>query len=224
MVPSTGPGVVCYGRPYSGSEPALNRNCGRLNKFEQAQILFDRLGSAIQPLSYEQVLSDPEYDRSVYLGRRFHHTRGQDIIPILEQWQLEAARASSDFFVRYVPSLGEWRIWVYRNRHLGSYAKALVRPEEFRQLGRNYANGFGFTRLDNDSVPEAVKELARASIRVLDLDFGAVDILNTEQGPVVLEVNAAPGVSDDRRQVLKNLAYRIERWSANGCPGRNRGD
>lgn len=216
--------VVCYGSPYSGSLPALNRNCGRLNKLEQGLRLSEGLmGSAVGCLTFDQAMQ--EVREIPLLGRRLQHTQGNDIVPILEPWQLEATRGHLDFYTPYQPSIGEYRTWVYRNRHLGSYKKVLAHPEQFKRLGRNYKNGFVFERVENDDVPEAVKVLARSAVRILDLDFGAVDLLELRAGEyMVLEVNAAPGVADSRRTVINNLAHRIARWAENGCPGRNHAD
>lgn len=220
--PNPANAVICYGSPYTGPLPALNANCGRLNKMQQAQRLVEGLGAqAILDLNYEQALTWLESRQTPLLGRKLVHTQGRDIVPILERWQLEAVRGTCDFFTPYVPSVGEYRTWVYRNRHLGSYKKVLAVPADYRRLGRNYKNGFRFERVENDDVPEAVKELSRRAVRSLDLDFGAVDLLHCSGDSfVVLEVNAAPGVADSRRAVINNLAHRIQRWAANGCPGR----
>lgn len=223
--------VVCYGSPYTGPLPALNANCGRLNKMEQAQRLFEGLvGSpdtsseqffAIEPMAYELALSELR-DGQLVLGRKASHTQGKDIVVIAEEWQLEATRGHCDFYTTYLSSVGEYRTWVYRNRHLGTYRKVLAHPEQFKRLGRNYRNGFIFERVENEEVPESVKVLARQAVRTLDLDFGAVDLLDRAgSGLVVLEVNSAPGVADSRRAVIQNLAHRVIRWAANGCPGRS---
>jgi RimK-like ATP-grasp domain len=212
--------VVCYGSPYSGPLPALNGNSGRLNKLEQALRLTEGLGAqAIRSYSFEQALHVEVH--GPMLGRKLVHTQGKDIVPILERWQLEATRGICDFYTPYVPSVGEYRTWVYRNRHLGTYKKVLAHPEQFKRLGRNYRNGFVFERVENDDVPQAVKQLSRQAVRALDLDFGAVDLLDTASGLLVLEVNSAPGVADSRRAVINSLAHRVQRWAANGCPGRS---
>lgn len=213
--------VVCYGSPYSGSLPALNANCGRLNKLEQAQRLTEGLGArAIACLTFDQAVGFEDHYPAI-LGRKLQHSQGKDIVPILESWQLEATRGTCDFYTPYTSSVGEFRTWVYRNRHLGTYKKVLTYPEQFKRLGRNYKNGFRFQRVDNNDVPEEVKDLSRRAVRTLSLDFGAVDLLELRDGGhLVLEVNSAPGVADSRRAVINNLAHRIQRWAANGCPRR----
>lgn len=212
--------IVCYGVPYSGSLPALNANCGRLNKLEQAVVLRQELEfGAIEVFNFEQAVMHIA-NGHIAFGRNVQHTQGRDIVPIAEEWQLEATRGICDFYTPYYRSSGEFRTWVYRNRHLGSYRKVLARPDQFKRFGRNYKNGFVFERVENDDVPQPVKDRAVAAVRALGLDFGAVDMLDCNGSFKVLEVNAAPGVADERRQVIQNLAHRIQRWAANGCPGR----
>jgi len=95
----------------------------------------------------------------------------------------------ADFFTPYVTLNQGIRVWVYRNRHLGTYEKVLTRPEDFKKIGRNYANGFDFSHRESENVPETLKERSKESYLALNLDFGAVDILETpEHQFIVLEV------------------------------------
>jgi hypothetical protein len=156
------------------------------------------------------------------LARNIVHSRGTDIRMVLEPWQVDAAvQAGAGFFTPYVPSVREFRVWTYRNRHLGTYEKVLRRPQNFKRIGRNHANGFDFSGVESDAVPQALKDVSRDALRGLSLDFGAVDVIQKPTGEfVVLEVNSAPGVSDERRRVIQALSHRIARWVANGCPAR----
>jgi hypothetical protein len=57
----------------------------------------------------------------------------------------------------------------------------------------------------------------------VSLDFGAVDILHGKDGHFyVLEVNTAPEVEGEGRQVIQSLADKIAAWEKNGIlePGR----
>jgi glutathione synthase/RimK-type ligase-like ATP-grasp enzyme len=60
---------------------------------------------------------------------------------------------------------------------------------------RNHHNGFVFTRSGFDT-PEAVSKAAMDAMRILGLDFGAVDVVynSRENRAYVLEVNTAPGL------------------------------
>lgn len=60
---------------------------------------------------------------------------------------------------------------------------------------RNHANGFIFAHEGVD-IPDDVKELAVGAVAALDLDFGAVDLIQTKMGKwYVLEVNTACGLA-----------------------------
>lgn len=225
--------TVCYGLGLQGNpRHALNARCTRLDKLQQAVRLRERLGVSglvvIQPLHDAAGTARPGANGVPplpWLARKTAHTRGTDIMPVLEEWQIPARLAAgASFFTPYMPSIAEYRTWVYRNRILGTYQKQLIRPEQCKSLGRNYHNGFGFFFHDLEHTPEGLKDVARRAVAALDLDFGGVDILETPDHEfVVLEVNSAPGVTDERRRVAQALAHRIVRWAANGCPGRRDG-
>lgn len=208
--------VICYGAPYTGTLPALNKNCSRYDKMEQGIRLRTELDENAVKIFTPQQIQRGLWP-GVLLGRQRNHTRGRDIRLIMEPWQ--AVMPGIDFYTPYLDSVREFRVWIYRNRHLGTYQKTLTRPEQFTRIGRNYHNGWTFTLLQD--TPTALKTLGKQALAALGLDFGAVDILERPDGGfVVLEVNSAPGVQDDRRQVIRALAHRVVRWMANGCPGR----
>jgi len=214
--------IICYGAGRLETQtPTLNAHCSDMTKLEQAVRLQEQMPEESLAVFRPDQLEGVRWPGGVFLGRKTQHTQGKDIRIILEPWQVTAAvQAGTTFFTRYVSSEREFRVWVYRNRHLGTYEKALTRPAEFKTIGRNYHNGFSFQRIESNNVPEALKVIAKDAIRYLDLDFGAVDVLGTAEGYKVLEVNSAPGVQDDRRAVIQGLAHRIVRWMANDCPGR----
>ena len=59
---------------------------------------------------------------------------------------------------------------------------------------RNLKGGWIFAR-QGVEIPEDAKEVSISAVAALGLDFGAVDVIITEQGqPLVLEVNTAPGL------------------------------
>lgn len=215
---------ICYGVGYGGTNPALNASCSRYNKMEQARRLQEGLrpGEGLRlvtvPAQAEQLLQAGE----VLFARTLVHSKGRDIRVVLEPWQVRPLLAAgSSFFTVHEPSVREFRTWVYRKRHLGTYEKALTRPQDCKRLGRNYENGFDFNGMENDAVPDGLKDVARRAIAVLGLDFGAVDLLQRADGTYcVLEVNSAPGVSHERRRVITGLATRITKWIENGCPAR----
>jgi hypothetical protein len=131
-------------------------------------------------------------------------------------------RAGAQFFTPYIRSQAEYRVWTYRGQHLGTYQKVLAHPERYKKVGRNYDNGFAFQLVREAQIPRAAVELASQAVEALALDFGAVDILHGRDGRFyVLEVNTAPGVEGEGRQVIQALARKIARWEELGYPARN---
>lgn len=131
------------------------------------------------------------------------------------------------YFTKLVPSSTEFRVWIYRRRHLGTYEKVLTYPEKRfnrkgrRRTGRNYRNGWTFELVQAENIPRPAVDLAIAAINALSLDFGAVDILKGLDGQYyVLEINCAPGVEGENRQVIQALAGKVANWVKRGCPKR----
>lgn len=216
----TGTGVVCWGLGYNGTEPSLNARCGAANKLQQLQ-KFKNAGIPTPPF-WEQLPTAAE-DFPV-LGRNLQHKAGKDIKLIMEP-EMVKLFAHSDFYTKYIPRTTEYRSWVYRRRHLATYEKRLVRPEEARRrhtVGANHRNGYAFLLMNSTLVPEGLRELAAKSVEVLGLDFGAVDILKGVDGKLyVLEINTAPGAESADRAGLKTLALKIARWEQLKFPRRN---
>lgn len=212
---------ICYGVGYNGPHPALNARCSEHNKLQQARILAEGLGlEGLPVLMAAEAVAHFRHHADPLFARTLVHSKGRDIKIVLEPWQVNPLSASgSAFFTPHIPSVREFRTWVYRKRHLGTYEKTLIRPADYKRLGRNYDNGFDFNGMENEAVPEALKVVARKAIALLRLDFGAVDVLQRPNGTYcVLEVNSAPGVSHERRRVITGLAHRVARWIVNGCP------
>ena len=113
------------------------------------------------------------------------------------------------------------------NQIFSLYEKRLTEPENNTKFGRNRANGWTFHALGTDDIPESVRDVSKRAVAALGLDFGAVDVLgkwedeqHTDVHATVLEVNSAPGVSDEHRSCIVKLTNRVVRWVANGCPAR----
>ena len=221
--------VICYGYGYVGPKPALNAKCSAMNKFEQGRKLRAELGDeALQLLQG----TGPFFHINKYGGklvaRKHHHAKGKDMLLCINERQIERAlEKGREYFTPVVESDTEYRAWVYRKRVLAVYEKRLTEPANNRKFGRNRANGFTFHALAAEEIPEAVRRVGIAAVKALNLDFGAVDILgkykngnNLDVHATVLEVNTAPGVSDEHRSAIVRLVHRIVRWCANGCPGR----
>lgn len=223
--------VVCYGAGYTGPLPALNAKCSGAGKMEQGLALRHGLEEEaldIFPLQYAPVWAPAVYPLPV-VARRVKHTKGRDIRLCRTEKGVRAmlAKGKHDFVTPVVESDTEYRAWVYRNRVLCVYEKRLTEPEKNTKFGRNRDNGWTFHALNSEHIPESVRRVAITAVRCLDLDFGAVDILgkweddeHTDVKATVLEVNSAPGVSDEHRTAFVKLTTRIVKWIRAGCPER----
>jgi hypothetical protein len=222
--------VVCYGAGYAGNKPVLNAHCSTSNKMEQGAVLERMLpGEALHLMPAGQVEGERQLPGILpIVARKTKHSQGRDmrVCRTLAGVKTVLRNGRHDFFTLLVESDTEYRAWVYRKRILAVYEKRLTEPENNTKFGRNRANGWTFHALNSENIPESVRRVAIAAVRVLNLDFGAVDILgtwvdeaHTDVHPTVLEVNSAPGVSDEHRTAIVKLVKRIVRWCANGCPG-----
>lgn len=223
--------VVCYGAGYAGNLPCLNAMCSRHDKMEQGQILRASLNTE----SLEVVTVEEAARRFVgnfrvpspLIFRKRRHSQGRDIRICRTPAGVRAAlaRGRHDFFTHFVESDTEYRVWVYRNRVLAAYEKRLTEPENNTGFGRNRSKGWTFHALPTAEISDNLRRCSRSTISALGLDFGAVDVLGKRNPDgsttyCVLEVNSAPGVSDEHRTAIVKLVHRIVRWCANGCPGK----
>lgn len=154
---------------------------------------------------------------SEVLGRNKTGTCGTDIVFGSEELDVFVQR---DFWTKYKKKKAEYRIHVFRDDVIDFQKKAVRKTDEhgnpintsdidFRV--RNLANGFVFIR-DNITPDADVFDQARAAVRALDLDFGAVDIIwnQHEKSAYVLEINTAPGLEGSTIQSYTNAIKKLK--------------
>lgn len=101
-------------------------------------------------------------------------------------------------YTKYIPKDAEYRIHVVGGQVIDQQRKVLrstVDQDTANWNVRNTANGFVFQR-QGITVPDDVRSQALLAIRLLGLDFGAVDVVwnRRRDKAYVLEVNTAPGI------------------------------
>jgi len=144
----------------------------------------------------------------IVLGRKENHTQGRDIIirngPM--RWKQLQRWKHRQWWCRFVPSTAEWRIHVFNGKTIAR-GKKLFRHQDngatmaqLTQTGnpqiaiRSRRNGW---IMQHDLEPsEALREAARQAVRALGYPYGAVDLLETPSGPMVLEVNRLPAMDN----------------------------
>lgn len=104
-------------------------------------------------------------------------------------------------YVAYIPKKDEYRVHVGMGGHsvIDVQRKALnpdVAKEDANFQVRNHDNGFIYVRGDVNP-PEKVLTFAKECVSILDLNFGAVDVIYNQKHDkaYVLEVNTAPGLT-----------------------------
>lgn len=210
---------VCWGAG-GAYAPALNARCSGHNKLQELETMAH---TGIQTVPFYYPPANIWTLPYPVLARKLQHHGGFDIRYCKNAIRARRAlRAGRAFFTRYIPSTTEFRVWVYRKRHLGTYEKVLAHPEmKSRMIGRNHKNGYAFQLVNEANIPRLAVDMAIRSVGALGLDFGAVDILLGRDGKFyVLETNSAPGVEGENRQVIQALAKRIACWVQKGYPPR----
>lgn len=143
------------------------------------------------------------------LGRKREHVGGNDIVLCLQRADLAIATGAPDqggfgceFFSQYIPTADEYRLHVYGERVIKTSKKVRTPNEDgrfapFQAWVRNFGAGYTF-RQPEERVPATTKYMAIQAVELAGLDFGAVDIIVSDEGrPYVLEVNTAPGLHTD---------------------------
>lgn len=117
---------------------------------------------------------------------------GQGIVIAHTEDQL----VDAPLYIQYIKKKEEYRAHVMNGRvfDVQQKARVLEHPSPNWEV-RNLANGFIYKRQDV-SLPDVAKEKAVQAVRLLGLDFGAVDLIYNAQKKryYVLEVNTAPGL------------------------------
>ena len=169
----------------------------------------------------------PEFSTSRvqdWAGRTRFHTKGRDFQPRARRGRVGT---TPDFWVKMYPSKAEWRMHVCRIP-----GKPQSRPDSYEVFrtgqkvrGETDARGVeweGFPIRSRDfgwalkywrtgTRPNCLAKFVTAAkwaVSCLHWDFGAVDLLQLENGsPMVLEVNSCPSLRDDN--TLRAYAERL---------------
>lgn len=216
-----GNATVSYGVRLTPGERVLNALAGGADKYTELECLA-KAGINVPRFWRASDIGGSRMELPV-LGRRFNHRGGTDIRLCGTAKSVRFWSERRDFFTKFINSDREYRVWMYRNSHLGTYEKILRHPDQqTKMVGRNHGNGYAFELVASENVPREAVEAARKTIAALGLDFGAVDIIRERESGkfYVLESNSAPGVEGEGRQCIQLLAKHVKRWVEKGCPKR----
>jgi glutathione synthase/RimK-type ligase-like ATP-grasp enzyme len=127
------------------------------------------------------------------LGRSESHARGEDINLIM-QWRDAYLTDGNDYFVEYIPTELEYRMHVIDGEVVQTHEKRLRSEADNHPYIRNAETGWVFVE-PREAPPD--ESIAVDAVGALGMDFGAVDIIRSEDGdPYVLEVNSAPSLDE----------------------------
>lgn len=188
-----------------------------LNKRNAILQAVDKLGTLIslsdRGIRVPQFFSMDNHEgqnRFPYLARMINHTQGRDITLCLQQKDLERARERGyEYAVKYIPTKREYRIHVFKNEIIKVSEKVETEPENAVPYIRNLDHGYTF-RHERTEISKESEWLAVEAVRALDLDFGAVDlVVSDEEISYVLEVNTAPSLIDSG---IEKYGEKLAEW------------
>lgn len=168
---------VNWGKPYYPALPnivSLNA-IPYLNKKQQLLKL---------SISGVETLEVSNHQQDGWLGRALNHQEGIDLLN----------NSGHDYWTRKLDFSREMRIHIYKGHSIHAGIK-VPRIENPHPWIRSYTSGWKIDYSRAKDISSDRRELAKQAIDVLGLDFGAVDIgIIRNGGPVVIEVNTAPGL------------------------------
>lgn len=172
------------------------------NKYQELRAL-DNAGVFVpehttrRPILPQVIGTEP----GMWLPRTLQHRAAVDLLAGIAAGQRPA------FFVRRVDSIREFRIHVFRpdpnvDRFLSIRAGLKVPVEGetphpwIRTLGAGWR--FDYGEVCQQHITRAVRNVAKAAVKALGYDFGAVDVGVLNDGrAIVFEVNSAPGLANE---------------------------
>ena len=180
---------------------SVNRN---RHKYNSLHIMGDYGVSVPKSLNN---YSDDIYDTLMnecraIIGRRYYHQGGTEFHVCLSKMDINRARDNgADYFIKYIPKRNEFRFHIMDRKVIRVSQKVrkteLEEGESYDDQCWSHNKGWRFRglRLDNPLITEDLKRESIRSLEALGMDFGAVDIIEDEDGkPFVLEINSAPGL------------------------------
>jgi len=187
--------LICWGEQFSSKKFAvLNGKSPIREKFNDAKLLQAKDIPTIQVRRHR-----PDDDQK-WLPRESDHSAGADLIEGTED---------PHYFAKWEPLVREYRVHMFQGLSIRAGRK--VQRDDFRNPHkwiRSYDAGWDMLY---DGVQPRQRQLARDACKALELDFGAVDIGERQDGSlIVLEVNRAPAL--DEGSTAYNYAEAIQEW------------
>lgn len=185
----------------------LRRNA--LNKPEAIRLAFNKR-LALQAMRTSGVPCPAEVRTPVntypIVGRPDSHRQGQGFWLVGNKQEARVAmrgrsrtrarrgKAAATHFMEYINIDREFRVHVVNSKSIKVSEKI---------GGGNYSNGAKFQYPHDFDHKITLRNTAKDAVKALGLDFGAVDIMWSDDKPYVSEVNSAPCLTDENSDTLQ---------------------
>lgn len=133
------------------------------------------------------------------IGRSLYHHSGRDFYFCKSTADVAKAFSNDrvEYFISYIEINREFRVHVIGDKIIKVIEKVESEEGATDKIIRSNHLGWQFKKILVDDTPLKIKQIARAAIKALSLDFGAVDIILDKKNNVyVLECNSAAGLND----------------------------
>jgi glutathione synthase/RimK-type ligase-like ATP-grasp enzyme len=117
-------------------------------------------------------------------------------------------------YSRYIPKQHEFRVNVLKGDALQILERRRRNGSRGDERIRNSDNGYVFCR-DGFVEPEGIRALAISATEAVGYNFGGVDIIQTEEGLKVLEVNSAPELGPISAEIVATKIEQLYREKLN---------
>ena len=216
--------VVCWGvhLPRRPAGPVLNGTIimdkfDQLREFREANIPIPTVALRVGEGREVVTFAPPGDHDGSWLARRRHHRGGHDILGPMDFNELRGIlRARPGYGVKYIDKTHEWRVHTFQGRVLRLARKV---PNEGAEQVVAWNQDTSHFKYDIRPGPETLRQLTTlgtSAVAALGMDFGAVDVIKDRGGQFyVLEVNSAPGISDNAN-TLDAYVQAMRGWADEG--------
>lgn len=198
---------------------AINGQVHLLDGLEQLQTM-QAAGIAVPEFSVNPLWAvgqQPPEIPGIWLARKRNHAQGRDILIAGQRVRGRRLWQASDYFVKYISAVREWRFHIFRGQSIARGLKCRVDSN-----GNNYYYTFdnmgepiirsrrlGWHLRHDIDPPKGLRPLAKQAVEAIGYELGAVDLLELEAGSgIVLEVNSRPAIRDEYTLSAYERAFR----------------
>lgn len=134
-------------------------------------------------------------DGKTVVGRPDRHAKGRGYwlikrdIDLMKALRGTSKKAAATHFMEFIEADHEIRVHIFKGKSIR------ISEKSFYDCGNDKCNhNHCYTTIKSTIGRKRARRAAKKAVKALGLDFGAVDILATDEAVYVLEVNAAPGL------------------------------